>query len=87
MVPKALWEYGVSDANDPTWVQTDISWPINPDVWETGPPAIGRYHFAFTAPTPRLLRAITVATSVPSNLLFNYPQHNDIEALLGRFLR
>lgn len=34
MVPKAFWEYGVSDPNDPTWVRTDISWSTNPDVWE-----------------------------------------------------
>jgi uncharacterized repeat protein (TIGR01451 family) len=34
MVPKALWDYGVSDVNDPTWVRTNISWNINPDVWE-----------------------------------------------------
>ncbi len=35
MVPKVLWDYGVSDSNDPTWVRTDISWSTNPDVWET----------------------------------------------------
>ncbi len=34
MVPKVLWEYGVTDINDPTWVLTDISWPVNPDAWE-----------------------------------------------------
>jgi hypothetical protein len=34
IVPKALWEYGVSDPGDPTWVLTDISWSIDPDVWE-----------------------------------------------------
>lgn len=34
MVPKALWDYGVSDTNDPTWVATDISWSINPNDWE-----------------------------------------------------
>jgi hypothetical protein len=33
-VPKALWEYGVNDPNDPTWVRTDISWSVNPDAWE-----------------------------------------------------
>jgi hypothetical protein len=44
-----LWEYGVSDPEDPTWVLTDISWSIDPDDWEaarteladiieTGPP-------------------------------------------------
>lgn len=34
MIPKVLWEYGVADPNDPTWVRTDISWSNNPDVWE-----------------------------------------------------
>jgi hypothetical protein len=35
MVPKALWDYGVADPNDPTWVRADISWSNNPDAWET----------------------------------------------------
>lgn len=34
VLPKALWEYNVNDANDPTWVLTDVSWSPNPDVWE-----------------------------------------------------
>ncbi len=34
MVPKALWEYGIADPNDPTWVRSDISWSIDPDTWE-----------------------------------------------------
>ncbi len=34
IVPKALWEYGVNDPSDPTWVRTDISWSNDPDVWE-----------------------------------------------------
>jgi hypothetical protein len=34
-VPKALWDYGVTDPNDPTWVRTDISWSSNPDDWES----------------------------------------------------
>ena len=34
IVPKVLWEYGVSDVNDPTWIYTDVSWSPNPDVWE-----------------------------------------------------
>ncbi len=33
-VPKGLWEYGVDNPNDPTYVHTDISWSIDPDVWE-----------------------------------------------------
>lgn len=35
MIPKVLWEYGVADASDPSWVRTDISWSVDPDVWET----------------------------------------------------
>ncbi len=34
MVPKILWEYGIDNEDDPTWVRTDISWSTNPDDWE-----------------------------------------------------
>lgn len=34
MIPRVLWEYGVSDPADPTYVYTNISWPIDPDRWE-----------------------------------------------------
>lgn len=34
MIPKVLWEYGVADPADPTWMRTDISWSTDPDVWE-----------------------------------------------------
>jgi hypothetical protein len=34
MIPQVLWEYGVSDPGDPTWVRTDISWPADPGAWE-----------------------------------------------------
>jgi hypothetical protein len=34
IVPKVLWECGVSDPGDPTWGCTDISWSIDPDVWK-----------------------------------------------------
>jgi hypothetical protein len=35
MVPMVLWDYGVEDEQDPTYVHTNISWSIDPDVWET----------------------------------------------------
>jgi len=35
MIPKVLWEYGVDNPIDPTYVHTDISWSTNPDIWET----------------------------------------------------
>lgn len=34
MVPKAAWEYGAQDTNNPTFVTSDISWTINSDIWE-----------------------------------------------------
>ncbi len=34
MIPKVLWEYGIDNPDDPTYVQTDISWSNDPDVWE-----------------------------------------------------
>ncbi len=33
-IPQVLWEYGVEDLEDPTWVLTDISWSTDPDDWE-----------------------------------------------------
>lgn len=34
LVPRILWENGIDDPHDPTWVRTDISWPTDPDRWE-----------------------------------------------------
>ena len=34
MLPRVLWENGVTNPNDPTWVLTDISWSTDPDDWE-----------------------------------------------------
>jgi hypothetical protein len=34
MVPKALWDYGIANPSDPTYVRTDISWSIDPEDWE-----------------------------------------------------
>jgi hypothetical protein len=34
MVPKVMWEVGVADPADPSWVLTNISWSIEPDKWE-----------------------------------------------------
>lgn len=34
MVPTVLWEYGVEDPDDPSFVLTDISWSTDPDRWE-----------------------------------------------------
>jgi len=34
MVPESLWELGVTDKSDPTYVHKGISWSVNPDDWE-----------------------------------------------------
>ena len=41
IVPTVLWEVGVSDPEDPTWVLTDISWSTDPDVWEAARAELG----------------------------------------------
>ena len=33
VVPKVLWEVGVSEREDPTYVRSDIHWPVDPDRW------------------------------------------------------
>lgn len=34
MVPRVLWEIGVDNPDDPTYVTCDISWSTDPDQWE-----------------------------------------------------
>ncbi len=34
MIPKVLWEVGVSNPKDPTYVHTDVSWTIDAEEWE-----------------------------------------------------
>lgn len=34
LIPVVLWEVGVEDPAEPSWVLTDISWSTDPDVWE-----------------------------------------------------
>ena len=34
MVPSVVWEVGVDNVKDATYVRADISWPTDPDVWE-----------------------------------------------------
>jgi Domain of unknown function (DUF4091) len=34
VIPKVVWEVGVDNPKDPTYVHADISWSTDPDVWE-----------------------------------------------------
>jgi hypothetical protein len=34
MAPRVAWEYGVDNAQDPTYVHTDVSWTDDPDAWD-----------------------------------------------------
>jgi hypothetical protein len=34
LVPKTLWELGVDNPEDPTYVHVDISWPVDANEWE-----------------------------------------------------
>ena len=35
MVPEIMWELGVTDPNDPTFVLRALTWSTDPDVWES----------------------------------------------------
>jgi hypothetical protein len=41
-IPKVVWEVGVDDASDPTYVHTNISWSNDPDVWEAARDSLAR---------------------------------------------
>lgn len=34
MVKSVLWENGIADPSDPSWVRCDIGWPTQADAWE-----------------------------------------------------
>ncbi len=67
MVPKALWEYGVSDPADPTWVRTDISWSTDPDVWESARSQLATIIEGSVVTTPTVPRAINNVTATAEN--------------------
>ena len=50
MIPRVVWELGVSDPKDPTWVKCDISWSTDPDVWEAARAQLAEI---ITKPSPR----------------------------------
>ncbi|MFH1038450.1 MAG: glycoside hydrolase domain-containing protein [PVC group bacterium] len=52
MIPKILWECGVDDPTDPTWIRTDISWSTDPDVWEAARRELADIIEAGAAPVP-----------------------------------
>lgn len=35
LLPRVMWENGVADSKDPTWVRTDIGWSTRADDWES----------------------------------------------------
>ena len=41
MMLKSLWDYGIDNPADPTYVRTDIAWSTNPDDWENARKALG----------------------------------------------
>jgi hypothetical protein len=78
MVPKTLWEYGVTDPRDPTYVLTDVSWTDDPQAWEAArlklaniiaPPAS---EMPTTPPPPPAGDGTPPAA--PGSVYFNYPR-------------
>ncbi len=53
MVPVVLWEYGVENKDDPTFVYTDISWSTDPDDWEAARAELADIISQGTLPPPQ----------------------------------
>lgn len=88
VIPKVLWEYGVTDVNDPTWVLTDISWSTDPDVWEAAREQLAQLlDGASLSPTPSPNATSTVnptVTTVTTNTPTPTPTIALAEALKGK---
>lgn len=52
MLPKVLWEYGVENEDDPTYVYTDVSWSTDPDKWERARAALAEIITSDPTPIP-----------------------------------
>ncbi len=65
MIPRVLWEYGVSDPEDPTWLLTDISWSTDPDQWEVARAELAEIIERFYASlSQRVYRPMTIKEGV-----------------------
>ena len=77
MVPKALWEYGVNDINDPTYVLTDVSWSNDPQLWEAARLQLANI-ITSGGNTPPPPAGDTSPPQAPSGVYFNYPMANSL---------
>ncbi|MFA5976377.1 MAG: putative Ig domain-containing protein [Elusimicrobiota bacterium] len=62
IVPKVLWEYGVDNPSDPTYVLTDISWSTNPDAWEAARLQLANIISGAPPASPPVITSTTTAT-------------------------
>ena len=75
MVPEVLWEYGVDNASDPTYVHKDISWPTDPDAWEAARSALAGIigTGALVAPVLDLPSTLPVTAQIRASYPPGYP--------------
>lgn len=66
IVPKVLWEYGVDNPSDPTYVHTPISWSNNPDVWETARAQLANILAPSSAPPTPMTVTVSPSTATLS---------------------
>jgi len=92
IVPKVLWEYGVDNPSDPTYVHTSLSWSNDPNVWEAArlqlatiiagaPPGTGG---SGGLPAPTL--ALPPTLPVDAEVTAGYPSGYNIVSFLWSFI-
>ncbi len=67
MIPTVLWEYGVDEPTDPSYIRTDISWSTDPDKWETARTELANIIEGNSVPTYSLAHNQWHQISLPCN--------------------
>jgi len=60
----------VEDPDDPTWIHTDISWPVNPDIWEAARDSLAAIILR-SSPSNQVVKNRLSGSEDP--ILYNFP--------------
>jgi hypothetical protein len=62
MIPTVLWEHGVENEADPTYVYADISWSTDPDDWEAARAELANIISGAVPPAPGIGSIVPILT-------------------------
>ena len=82
IIPKVVWEVGVTDTTDPTWVRTDISWSNDPDIWEEARDSLAQI---ILAESSAVIYRPPSGLPLAMSLYQNYPNPFNFNTTIGYF--